>query len=237
MSKKKKTPATPKKPQAATRFTVGAQVRVKPGTTDPDFSDIPLGGWAGTIREVDPRDPPTYLIEWNRHTLNQMHPVYRNRCDRDGLDWKSMWLGDEDLEPDTGEPAAIEQPTNIVTRPLNEQDEDDRVRMALGLTSDDPPPDVEEATLLAYHRYLTEHLTFPFEAAWEPESRPTKAVKIIALSDPDDEPGLDETYGLFCAAKSRGGLVEISLADCRGKKGTPNWQLLADYAYWFWNNR
>lgn len=80
--KEKKTPA---------RYTAGAQVRVKPGTTDPDFPDIPLGGWARTIREMDQRSaPPTYLIEWDRQTLDHMHPVYRKRCERDGLELESM---------------------------------------------------------------------------------------------------------------------------------------------------
>jgi len=37
-----------KEPRTPARFALGAQVRVKPGTTDPDFPDIPLGGWAGT---------------------------------------------------------------------------------------------------------------------------------------------------------------------------------------------
>src|SRR5262249_10785079 len=37
------------------RFAAGVQVRVKPGITVPSFEDIPLGGWAGTIREVDQR--------------------------------------------------------------------------------------------------------------------------------------------------------------------------------------
>jgi hypothetical protein len=30
-----------------------------------------------------------------------------------------MWLGEEDIEPDPGEPAVIKQPTKIVTRPLD----------------------------------------------------------------------------------------------------------------------
>jgi hypothetical protein len=54
-NKKEKEPRTP------ARFTAGAQVRVKPGTTDPDFPDIPLGGWAGTIRDVDPEIGPANL--------------------------------------------------------------------------------------------------------------------------------------------------------------------------------
>jgi hypothetical protein len=53
-----------KKPRTPARFGTGTQVHVKPGTTDPDFPDIPLGGWAGTIRDVDQRSaPPIYLIE------------------------------------------------------------------------------------------------------------------------------------------------------------------------------
>ena len=74
--------------------------------------------------------------------MHHMHPVYRKRCERDGLELESMWLGEGDLEPDSGGPAAIEQPTSIVTRPLNEKDQDDRVRIALGLTGDDPLPEV-----------------------------------------------------------------------------------------------
>lgn len=132
-------------PTTTARFAIGTRVRVKPGITDPDFPDFPLGGWTGSIREMDRRsEPPTYLIGWNEDTLNQMHPVYRKRCERDGLEVESMWLGEDDIEEDTGSPVAIEQPTNIVTRALSEKDQDDRVRMALGLTGDDPLADVED---------------------------------------------------------------------------------------------
>ena len=78
-----------------------------------------------------------------------------------------MWLGEEDLEPDDGTPVPIEQPTAIVTTPLSEKDQDDRVRMALGLTHDDPLPEVSRKTLLAYHRYLAANLKFPFRARSE----------------------------------------------------------------------
>ena len=173
------------KPRTPARFAAGARVRIKPGITVPDFEDIPLGGWAGTIQEVDQRStPPTYLIAWNKHTLDHMHPVYRKRCERDGLEPKSMWLGEDDFEPDSGGPVVIEQPIAIVTRPLNEKDQDDRVRIALGLTGDDPLPKVDDDTLRAYHRYLAAHLAFPFEAKWEPEHGPAQTVKITGLGDP-----------------------------------------------------
>jgi len=239
MSKKKKLPISQKKPGTSAQFGVGNLVRVKPGTTDPDFPDIPLGGWAGTITEMDQRsNPPTYLIEWNKHTLDHMHPVYRKRYyERDGLELESMWLGEDDIEPDTGGRAVIEQPTSIVTRPLNPKDEDDRVRLALGLTSDDPLPAVDEDTLRVYHRYLAANSTFPFEAKWEPEYGPRPIIKITGLGDPEDDSVVDEMYGLLCEARSEGRLIEVPLAECEAKKGSANGQLLMDYSYWFWNNR
>lgn len=200
-SKKKQQKPTSSTSPAPAKFAVGALVRVKPGTTVPDFTDIPLGGWAGAISEVDQEsDPPNYLIEWNQHTLDHMHPVYRKRCERDDLELESMWLAEEDIEPDTGEPAVIEQPTNISTRPLNEKDQDDRVRMALGLTSNDPLPEVEEETLGKYHSYLAGRLSFPFAATFSEETGPledtTYAVKVIGLLNADDE-----MYGLLCEAR------------------------------------
>ena len=139
MARKK---SQPKKALTPARFAIGALVRVRPGIMDPDFADIPLGGWAGTVREADRRSaPPTYLIEWDRPTLEHMHPVYRKRCERDGLDLESMWLGEDDLEPDTGGPAAIEQPTEIRTRPLNLKDQDDGVRPPVGAPPHLQPPD------------------------------------------------------------------------------------------------
>jgi hypothetical protein len=233
---KKKTEG--KKASVPARFAAGTRVRVKPGTADPNYPEIPLGGWAGTIQEVDSRSaPPTYLIEWNRHTLDHIHPVYRKRCERDGFELERMWLGEDDIEPDTGEPAVIEQPTKIITRPLNPKDEDDRVRLALGLTGDDPLAEVNEDTLLAYHRHLAAHLAFPFEAKWEPEYGPTATIKITGLGDPKSDFWMDELCGLLCEARVEGRLVEVPLGECEARKGNPNRQLLKDYAYWFWNNR
>jgi hypothetical protein len=213
------------------RFKPGDKVRVKHGVRDPHFPDIPLGGWAGTVKEVHQAEgETTVLVAWDRATLRGMHPIYKKRCERDGLELESMWLGDGDLEPDDGTPVPIEQPTSIVTEPLSEKDQDDRVRMALGLTHDDPLPDVTDEALLAYHRYLSANLKLPFKVKSEADGlSPT----IRRLLDPK-EYDLDEE-GLLCEARSREGPFDIPLSEVEG--GGENRRLVEDYAYWFHNWR
>jgi len=219
------------------RYVVGNRVRVKPGTTVPDFPDIPLGGWAGTISEVDQRsNPPTYLIEWDQHTLGHMPLVYRKRCERDDLEIESMWLGEADLEPDTGEPAVIEQPRSIVTRPLFKDDEEDRIRAVFGLTSDDPLPPANVDNLGRYGRYLATHLSFPFQAKYDVETGPFEEtnyfVTVVGLLDADD---FDEEEGVLCEAKQQGEAIELPLADLDVSGNPHNRQLVEDYSYWFGN--
>ncbi len=102
-TKKKRKPLKRRKPATPPRFAVDDRVRVKYGTADPDFPDIPLGGWAGTVAEVsDDGKSHRYLIEWNQFTLDNMPSIFRKRCERDGLDEESSCLGEEDFEADVG---------------------------------------------------------------------------------------------------------------------------------------
>lgn len=234
--------ARPSKPSATPRFKVGDKVRARHGVRDPDFPDIPLGGWAGTIEMVEQVDDQiTYEIEWDRRTLDGMHPVYKSRCERDGLDLETMWLGEEDLEADDGTPVPIEQPTKIVTPPLSEKGQDDRVRKALGLTHDDPLPDVTVETLLAYHRYLTASLKFPLHVtSWEksgPFASRKVTVAINGLAD-SKEGVIDEDYGLIGLGRDpKGEEIEFPLDEVELGKKDPNRRLLSDYSFWFHNWR
>ena len=222
------------------RFQVGDKVRVKSGMIDPDFPDIPLGGWSGTVTEVEQADDQiTYEIKWNKRTLNGMHPVYLKRCERDGFEMETMWLGEEDIEPDDGTQVSLEQPTQIKTLPLSEKDQDDRVRMALGLTHDDPLPEISLETLLTYHRYLTANLMFPFNAYCGEEevgpfSRKRATMTMTGLLDPMRE-RLGVEDGLVCKGRGRGDEIEVPLAEIEVGKKNPNFKLISDYAYWFHN--
>ncbi len=226
------------KPAASVKIALGDAVRVCSGVTNPDFSDIPLGGWAGKITEVEAGSPPLYLIRWSQDTLRNMHPVYRKRCDRDGLDFEEMWLGEDDLEPDAGGPVIVQQPTKIITPPLSLSDQDDRIRVVFSLTRDDLLPDVDEDSLRIYYKYLAAKLKFPVEATWAKEAglgEVTEKVSILALGGFEDDPWIDDMYGILCKAKMSRGEGELPLAEM--EKVKPNKQLVEDYAYWFWNNR
>src|SRR5258705_5978029 len=106
---------------ASPRIQPGDRVRVKYGVADPDFPDISLGGWAGTDTEVVKREGQINCVFWlDDRTLACSHSICRRRCGRDGLEFETTGLGEEDLEIDDGIPVAIEQPTQS-----NDFDDDD----------------------------------------------------------------------------------------------------------------
>ncbi len=138
-------------------------------------------------------------------------------------------MGEEDIEHDDGTPVPIERPTSIITKPLSEKDQDDRVRMALGLTHDDPLPDVSRKTLLAYYRYLAANLWVPFKAKTESDGT---TLTVSRLIDPK-ESELDEEEGLLCEARDREKPFPLPLSELDDAVG--NRKLIGDYGYWFWN--
>jgi hypothetical protein len=218
---------------------VGEQVRVKTGTCDPDFPDFPLGGWSGTIREIDVASrPPVYLILWNDYTLKHLHPIYRQRCERDGLECDSMWLGEDDLQPAAGDLGPLEQPTAIVPRPLQPHDQEDRIRAILGLTSDDPLPEVSRGALGKYHTYLSKELSFPFNAEVWVQSGPfqgrTQPITVYRLLPPDEG---RNSSGLLVEAGRGQEQVVLPLGTIETGGDSPVRRPLQDYAYWFWNWR
>jgi hypothetical protein len=111
--------------------------------------------------------------------------------------------------------------------------------MALGLTHDDPLPEISLETLLTYHRYLTANLKFPFNAyCWEEEvgpfSRKRATMTMTGLLDPMRE-GLGAEDGLVCKGRGRGDEIEVPLAEIEVGKKNPNFKLISDYTYWFHN--
>jgi hypothetical protein len=236
-TKKTRKSNKPRQSSSPPRFSVGDQVRVKTGVADPDFPDIPLGGWAGAITEIDRRArSPLYLVEWNQSTLDNRHPIYLKRCERDGLEEEHSWLGEADLEAEMGDPVPMEQPTNIVTRPLRPNDQDDRIRAIFGLTSDDPLPEPDEEFLEKYYEYLKTTLTFPFEATYSQDTGPFESrkctVNIIGLVEPD-ECCVEDGYGLIAKIQRHRHPQSSSIVQSRG---TDRKTLLGFMSKMFWGS-
>jgi Calcium binding len=229
MSHTKNKPGSP-------RFKVGDKVRVKAGVSDPDFPDMPLGGWAGTITEIIKyKGRINCVFELDKRTLASIHPIYRKRCERDGLDFEIMSLGEDELVTDDGTPVSIELPTEIKTPPLSEKDQDDRVRMAFGLTHDDPLPEVSPETLMTFYRYLAANLKFPFFTSSWAKSGPFSSKKLtvpITRVDPPAEDEFDEEAGLYGIGIDQDEEIEFPLEVIELKTNDPNYRLISDYTYW-----
>src|SRR5208337_3546555 len=183
------------------RFKVGDKVRVKPGISDTLFPDMLLGGWTGTVAKIiKEHGQINCVFKLDDRTLASIHPIYRKRCDRDGLDFEIMSLDEENLELDDGALVPIEQPTEIKTPPLSEQTQGDRVRMVFGLTHDDPIPVVSPETLMTYYRYLAANLKFPFFSfIWAQSGSFSRKKVMVPISrlDPPVEDEFDEEAGLY----------------------------------------
>ena len=89
------------------KFAVGSEVRVKKGVTASNDADMPLGGRCGTVYQVS---GTVCLVHWSEATLEAIPSIYRERWQRDGVDFQVMWLQEDVLEVDPGEPLCIEQP-------------------------------------------------------------------------------------------------------------------------------
>lgn len=217
-------------------FVVGDQVRVRHGTVDPDYPDLPLGGWAGTIVKIDKEG--LCHIKLNQTTLDQIHPVYRKRCKRDDFHIEILHMYQEDLDPDLGESLPVEQPTNIQTKSLDLNDREDRIRAALGVTTDDAIPVVEKATLLTYCDYLKAHLTFPFPAIFSDHDGKRRITQTISVVGMSDNFPIEHEYGLVCKVKGDQKEWEVPLVLLEISKDELNHQLLEDYRHWLaeWDN-
>lgn len=216
------------------RFKLGDVVTVRRGTRDPDFPDIPLGGWSGCVREVGLRPEPHYLIAWNEYTLANMHPVYRQRCDRDDLETESMWLRETDLEPLTGMQPSLEQPGDLKPRPLRLDNPADRVRAALGLTSDERLPEVDVQTLRRYQAYLNERLSFPFQADFIDDeagfAAPLLPVQVLRLWPAEE---LDPGIGIQAEVREGQQVFLVPLAALVVRNDGRAMVLLQDYTSWY----
>jgi len=216
-------------------FAKGDLVCVRPGIVHDQYPDIPLGGWVGKVERITWLTPIGYAVHWTKPTLAQAHPVFFKRCQRDDMKPYKYWLEEDQLEAAVEEtPAAMEQPANLVTRPLSVDTPDDRIRTLFGLTSDDGLPKADEQTQRQFFGYLKTHLSFPFKAEYWPESAPGPSrsgdVRILGFADPP----LDRKEGIVCEAQRGKDEFQVPLAGLQVEEKERNLQYVRDYTYWLW---
>ena len=222
---------------ASPKFAVGDKIRVKPGVRSADYPDICMEGWTGTVEESR---EGCYLIHWSRETYESIPKDERisEEMRWNGTLWPALLCEDELLH-ETGQPCsplpftppALTEPTKPGSKPLSWNNQEDRIRAALGLSGDDPLPKVGAETLRRYKDYLRSTVSFDlsFEANYPNEGN----VWVGEISD-DDE--IDEFYGVACNVC--GSFCDwVPLSKLEVPKDNPNYQLIADYVHWLKNWR
>jgi hypothetical protein len=124
-------------------------------------------------------------------------------------------------------------------KPLSMSRQEHRIMAALGRHGN-RILNVNDDTLSRYYEYLKTELSFPFSAYYPEPAKPHDATHfsclVLELLDPK-EFFADEFDGIYC--KTRKGKYEINLPliELHVPQNSPNYQLIDDFWYWFWNWR
>jgi hypothetical protein len=82
------------------KLAAGSPVRVKPGTSMPEFPDVDISGWTGTVSDSQGRGADVkYFIEWDACTLARIPDAYRRHCEDHGLFHGMVCLKGAEIEP------------------------------------------------------------------------------------------------------------------------------------------
>jgi hypothetical protein len=88
------------------QFKIASLVRVKRSVAAPNDSNMPIGGWLGTVVQVSGN---MCFVEWNEATRLAVHLAYRGRLGQGSCQClQPLWLDAMALEADPGEPLRLE---------------------------------------------------------------------------------------------------------------------------------
>ena len=77
----------------------GSRIRVKPNVNSPEFPEISLAGWMGTVVETSGKPPDQkVIIEWDAATIAAMPKDYVSKCESGQLYYVMASLGLDDVE-------------------------------------------------------------------------------------------------------------------------------------------
>ena len=250
---KKKSSTTTSRP----KYSMGNLIQVNDDVMDADWDDLPIGGWVGKITKIHREDDePTYDVQWTEETMEKCHPIYGQLAKLEDLRVEAYTkLAEEDIHAFAGGEVILVDPGDVshyTDRPLDPDNEDDRLRMIFGTSPLEHFPTQEydnskeenDRLLKRYYDHLSEHLPLPFEATCIYRERQRivskHALTIKALISPDvikaegkgKAEDWDDTDELYCTGLDPNGtLLEVPLRRIFCDT-MPHKQLLDDYRTW-----
>jgi hypothetical protein len=118
-------------------------------------------------------------------------------------------------------------------------DQTERILAALGPAADGLPK-VDQNTLAQYHAYLSAKMSLPLTAYYPQPTTAREKVefccRVVELLDPTRHLG-DEFDGIFCKIRKGDFEVNLPLVELNVPDEDPDFQLIEDYSFWFWNWR
>lgn len=80
--------------------TAGQLVQVQAGVNMPEFDDLPIGGWTGTVLETSGSGAKMKVIlEWDAATTARIPESYKSHCDSQGLLFTMACLPASQIQP------------------------------------------------------------------------------------------------------------------------------------------
>jgi hypothetical protein len=229
-----------KKQPTSDKYREGDVVRVKPGTACPGAPDLDLSGWQGRVidlTEANDASEPAIGFAWDSISLRAMPAWFIEDAERNGLDWGTMYLGLDDVEP--AEPRDADWDVEQVREEIAARfgwlgigPEGERIQAVVNSAEDNTD---EWETLLAWEEHLRQNLQFPFEAeVYEFQERGPLQVgdRLTALGIED----VDDLYGIIVSCRKGAERYHFPLADLAvADENSPNAQPTQDYRVWFAN--
>ena len=105
----------------------------------------------------------------------------------------------------------------------------------MGITHDDPLPQVSPDTLMTYCEYLTANLKFPILSSYWAKTGPFSSKKVIipiSRLEPPVAEEFDEDCPIYGIGIDQDQEIEFPLEVIELKKNDPNYRLISDYTHW-----
>jgi hypothetical protein len=229
-------------PEVGRRLRRGDVVHVKPGSPHPIYTDLPMGGWSGTIEQTQKQKHGHLRRCWVRFfksTTDRLHPVYEDRERRDNehvVLWDN-WVLAHLLELGEVSSEAIEQPHLPAWA---EKAGDRQVRALFGLEPDEPYPDCAPETWQTWHRFLSDNIRLPRVLAEDMDEDgevfgERQMLERLLLPDdlPADYPADEDRHGVYGEITGEGKTFAVPLDELKLPDEDPLDNLLRDYTHWF----